>query len=168
MVEVQDFSSRRGAIVPVLPSVHAMLAENSKHIASTSPPEHIIIWTQKMRKILMDINRRFFLAMDGKIVAGVFFYRIEGGNVFFEDVHVAWTYRNNSSVVDGFVQRLEYDASLKGATFFAGKNVRSDADQEILMAKGFERGLDENGYEKLGTLSQAAGALKARYGRSAL
>ncbi|MCL2355979.1 MAG: hypothetical protein FWC70_02310 [Defluviitaleaceae bacterium] len=166
MLEVNDYSNRRGIVVPMLPKIHAMLAEIAARDKHSEPPEHVIIWSQKMRKILMDINRRFIIALDGKFLAGIFFYRHDGGNIYIEDLQVAWVFRNNPGVIDGFLQRLEYDSAAKDATFFASERVKSDADQEILAAKGFKREL-EDGWENFGTLAQASAAIKVRYGRGA-
>jgi len=175
MLEINDYSNRRGVIVPMLPKIHAMLAENATRdkLASLEPPEHLIIWTQKMRSVLTDVNRRFFIAQDGGFLAGIFFYRYEktdaqtdaGAKIFLEDVQVGWAFRNNSGVIDGFLQRLDFDAPAKDATFFASERVKSEADKEILAAKGFKKELDENGYEKLGNYSQAVAAVKLRYNR---
>lgn len=168
MLEFNDYSNRRGVIVPILPKIHAMLAENAARdkLAGLEPPEHVIMWSQKMRKILTDINRRFIVALDGGFLAGIFFYRYDGKNIYIEDVQVAWAYRNNPGVIDGFLQRLEYDPGTKDAAFFASGRIKSDSDTEALAAKGFKKELDDNGYEKLGTLAQAAAALKLRYNRS--
>ncbi|MCL1843868.1 MAG: hypothetical protein FWF79_08645 [Defluviitaleaceae bacterium] len=166
MLEIIDYSSRRGAIVPFLTKMHAVIKENSLRdkLAGMKPPEHVITWSQKMRKVLLDINRRFYIALDGQMLAGVFFYRVDGGKAFIEDVQVAWAYRNNAHVIDGFLRKLEYDVSLKDSTFYASERVKADADAEMLASKGFKKKYVD-GWEELGTLSQASQAIKIRYSR---
>lgn len=168
VLQINDYSNRRGVIVQFLPKIHALLKENAERNpqAGLEPPEHVIRWQQKMRSVLIDINRRFFVALDGNNLAGIFFYRYDGDKILVEDVQTAWSYRNNPNVIDGFLKRLEYDQGAKDATFYAGERVKLDADKELLANKGF-KDTHEGGFEKLGTLSQAAGALKLRYNRGA-
>ncbi|MCL1878563.1 MAG: hypothetical protein FWF80_06870 [Defluviitaleaceae bacterium] len=167
MLEINDYSNRRGVIVPMLPKIHAMLVENATRdkLASLEPPEHLIVWSQKMRKVLTDVSRRFFVAQDGGFLAGIFFYRYEGEKIFIEDVQIAWAFRNNPGVIDGFLQRFDYDQGTKDATFFASERIKSEADKEMLASKGFKKEL-EDGWERLGTYSQAVAAIKLRYNRS--
>lgn len=166
MIEIHDYSGRRGALVPFFPKIHAMLKENAERdkMAGLEPPEHIVTWTQKLRKVLLDINRRFIVAADGGNLAGVFFYRYDATKVFIEDLQIAWAYRNNPNVIEGFLKKLEYDQAAKDATFYASERVKIDSDKEILAAKGFKT-THEDGWEELGTLQQAAGAIKIRYSR---
>jgi hypothetical protein len=168
MLEVKDYSARRGVIVPILPKIHAMIKENAEKdtIAGIAPPEHIITWTQKMRKLLMDIKRRFLVASDGGNLAGIFFYRYDETKIYIEDLQIAWAYRNNPGVIEGFLKRLEFDAGTKDATFFVSERVKIEADKEILAAKGFKETHD-GGWEELGSLQKTAAALKLRYNRSA-
>jgi hypothetical protein len=166
-MEIKDFSSRRGAIVPLLPKIHAMLKENAEHDKISAPPEHLITWTQKIRKTLLDINWRFLAALNENNLAGIFFYRIDGTDAFIEDVQTALSVRNNAEIIEGFIKRLEFDPSIKNATFFASERVKIESDKEMLAAKGFDvKNISENGCEKLGTFSQACNALKLRYNRS--
>jgi hypothetical protein len=120
---IHDYSNRRGVLVPLLPKVHALLKEIAERdkISGLETPEHVITWQQKKRKELTEINRRFLIAMDGEILAGIFFYRYEGKKIFLEDVQTAWAYRNNPRVMEGFLKKLEYDAGTKDAIFFASK-----------------------------------------------
>lgn len=165
-MEINDYSNRRGVIVPMFSRIHAMIKENVERdkYAGLEPPEHVITWTQKMSKVVLDINRRFIVAKDGGNLAGIFFYRYDGSNIFIEDVQTAWAYRNNHNVIDGFLKKLEYDQGTKDATFFASERIKIDADKEILASKGFKVTY-ENGWEKLGTFSQAAAAIRIRYNR---
>jgi hypothetical protein len=183
MLEINDYSSRRGVLVPLFPKIHAMLKENSERdkFSNLEPPEHLIIWQQKIRQVILDINRRFIVAMDGGNLAGIFFYRIgkvdgvgkidgigkvdgNEGKIFIEDVQAAWSYRNNTHIIDGFLKKLEFDKHSKDATFYASQRIKIDYDKELLAAKGFKT-VHEDGWEKLGTYSQAAGAIKIRYNR---
>jgi len=172
MIEITDYSGRRGALVPLFPRIHEITKENALRdkVAKLEQPEHVVTWQHKMRKVILDISRRFVVARDGAFLAGIFFYRFDAQDrqkVYIEDVQVAWAYRNSTDVMDGFLQRVEKDpiAGVKGVTFFASKRIKIDADSEKLLSRGhtFER---ENGWEKLGTFAQAAAALKTRYYRN--
>jgi hypothetical protein len=169
MLEIHDYSSRRGVLVPLLPKIHAMTKDNvaKDKLTNLEPPEHVVTWTQKMRKVILDINRRFIVAVDGGNLAGIFFYRSDlrvGKKIFIEDVQVAWAYRNNPHVIDNFLKKLEYDQNTKDATFYASERIKIDHDKELLAAKGFKT-THEDGWERLGTFSEAAGAIKIRYNR---
>ena len=163
-MEIHDYSSRRGALIPLLPKIYEMLKDNSERdkLSGLAPPENIITWKQKTGKAILDVNRRLLVALDGGVLAGIFFYRHDGTDILIEDVHTAWAYRRNPGVIDGFLKKLEYDAGTKNATFYASDRVKIDADKEMLAAKGF-KATYEDGREKLGTLAQAAAAIKIRY-----
>jgi len=165
VLQINDYSGRRGVLVQFFSRIHALLKENAERNPVLVPPEHVITWTQKMNGVLVDVNRRFFIAIDGNNLAGIFFYRYDGDRILIEDVQTAWAYRNNPNVIEGFLKKLEYDQGTKSATFYASERVNLDADKELLATKGF-KDTHEGGFEKLGTLSQAAGALRLRYNRS--
>lgn len=166
MLEINDYSSRRGILVPLLSKIYTMFKENAERdkLADIPPPEHLITWQHKIRKKLLDINRRFLVAMDGGMLAGVFFYRYEGADIYIEDVQTAWAFRNNPYVINGFLKKLEYDHGTKEATFFVSDRIKVDSDKELLARKGFKDKY-EGGWEKLGTFSQAVAAIKLRYNR---
>jgi hypothetical protein len=165
-MDINDYSSRRGVLVPLFPKIHGMLKENAERdkLSALEPPEHIITWQQKMRQSIVDVNRRFFVALDGGNLAGIFFYRYDGKSIYIEDVQTAWAYRKNPDIIDGFLKKLEFDAGTRDATFFASERVKSDSDKEMLASKGFKE-THADGWEKLGTFSQAAAAIKLRYNR---
>ena len=160
---IHDYSNRRGVLVPLLPKVHALLKEIAERDKLSEAPEHVITWQQKKRLELTDINRRFLVAMDGEILAGIFFYRYADSatKVFLEDVQVAWSYRNNPRVIEGFLKKLEYDAGTKDAAFFTSERIKHDADKEILASKGLATETDN----ELGSFPQMVAAMKIRYNR---
>ncbi|MDR0272506.1 MAG: hypothetical protein LBI27_04230, partial [Clostridiales bacterium] len=164
--EIKDYSTRRGVIVPILPKIHKLLKENAEQdkLACIEPPEHLITWQHKMRRELVDINRRFLIAVDGPNVAGFFFYRYDGKKIYIEDFQVAWAYRNNANVIEGFLKKLEFDKGTTDAVFYASERVKIEANSEILASKGYDvKKTDDEGWEELGPLKQTAGALKMRY-----
>lgn len=167
MLEFIDYSSRRGAVVTLLPKVHALLTENANRdkLAGIQAPEHLVTWSQKMKSGLLDIQRRFIVAVDGGVLAGLLFYRYQDTSLYIEDLHVAWVYRKNPLVVEGLLKKLEWDSNAKDATFFASERIKSEADKEILASVGFKQ-QHENGWENLGGMSAAVGALKLRYNRN--
>jgi len=166
MLEFFDYSNRRGTLVGLLPNIHKLLTENANRdkLAGIQPPEHIVTWSQKMKTQLLDINRRFLVAMEGKILAGILFYRYEGTNLYIEDLHVTWAFRNKPHVAEGLLKRLEYDANAKNAAFYASERIKTDADKEILASVGFKE-THKDGWESLGSMSTAIGILKLRYNR---
>jgi|GEM_PF-6228354 len=125
---IHDYSTRRGVLVPLLEKVHAMYRELAEHdkLSGLAMPEHIITWTQKRRKELVDIERRFFVALDGGELVGFFFYKHEGENILLEDV------QGSPEVIEGFLKKLEYDTAAKDKTFYAGERIRRCADEEIV------------------------------------
>ena len=166
MLEFFDYSNRRGVLVGWLPKIHTLLKNNALRdtLAGIQPPEHIVTWTQKMKAGLLDINRRFLVATEGTMLAGILFYRHENGNVYIEDLHVDWAFRKNPQVVEGLLKKLEFDTNAKDATFYASERIKSDADKEILASVGFKES-HEGGWENLGGLSTTIGILKLRYNR---
>jgi hypothetical protein len=165
-MEFHDYSNRRGVLVPLLPKVHAMYKENSvrDRLSAIEPPEHLITWQHKQREILVDINRRFLVALDGNTLVGVLFYRHAGKDIYIEDLQIAWPYRNNPHIIDGFLKRLEYDPLTKEAVFYASERIKIEADEEVLVAKGLKK-KHIDGWENLGSFSKASLALKLRYNR---
>jgi len=166
MLEFIDYSSRRGALVGLQQSIYNMQKDNALRdkLSGIQPPEHIVTWSQKMKVNLLDINRHFLVAMDGKVLAGILFYRYQGANLYIEDLSVPWAYRKNPKVIDGLLKKLEYDANARDATFFASERIKSEADKEILASVGFKE-THEDGWENLGNMSVAVGKLKLRYNR---
>jgi len=167
MLEFNDYSNRRGAIVPLLSKIHAIFAENAAKdtMAGIAPPEHIITWRQKMNSQVLDINRRFLVAQEGSTLAGIFIYRYDGANIYIEELQILWAYRNNPTVLEGLLKKLEYDTGAKDATFFASERVKMDADKEKLAAVGLGD-THQDGWEKIGSLSMTVNAMKIRYNRA--
>lgn len=155
-------------MVAFLPKIHAITKENvsKDKLTLMTPPEHFVTWQHKMRRVLVDIKRRFIVAVDGDVLAGIFFYRYgDEGKIFIEDAQTAWAYRNNPRVMDGFLKKLEYDKATKDATFYASERIKIAADQEMLAKRGATLITHEDGWEKLGTFAEMATAIKLRYNR---
>ncbi|MCL2203899.1 MAG: hypothetical protein FWB88_08170 [Defluviitaleaceae bacterium] len=175
MPEFIDYSSRRGAIVSLLPKVHALLKELSvkDKLCGLEPPETLVMWRQKINPLLLDINRRFLFAMeiagpDKREILGYMFYRYDGSGperVYIEDMQVAWRHRRNAGVVAGLILKLEKDPRTKNAVFYGGERLRVTTDKELLANVGFKETFPD-GWEPLGNLKEATGALRIRYTRS--
>jgi len=172
MLEFIDYSSRRGAMVALLPKIHALLTEIAVRdkIAGITPPEHLVTWQHKARKELLEVHRHFLVAMDGNMLAGLFFYRYdkdskEKNNVYIEDVQIAWIFQKNALVLEGLLKKLEYDADARNATFFASDRIRIETNKEILASVGFKE-KKEGEWENLGNFKEMANALKVRYSRA--
>ena len=158
MIEIFDHSNRRGVLVPMLKNIHALISQN------VSPMENFILWSHKIRKILLDINWRFLTATSGTNVVGLLFYRYEGGAIYIEEMHISRTHSKNPQVtLDGLLKKLEFDQGTKDAIFYASDKLKQEANKEILAAAGFK---DEHagGWECLGSFSETVNALKLRYG----
>lgn len=166
-MEFFDYSNRRGALVPVLPKVHALLADISvkDKMAALPMPEHIVTWQQQMRKTVLQINHRFLCAIDASILAGIFFYHYQGTDIYIDECQIAWTYRNNPRVLDGLLKKLEFDTGTRNATFYASDRIKKESDKEILASVGFKEEI-EGDYENLGNFATMANTLKLRYGMS--
>ena len=171
MLEFIDYSTRRGAMVALLPKIHALLTELAVRdkIAGLTPPEHLVTWQHKARKELLEVHRRFLVAMDGNLLAGLFFYRYDEnkeneGNIYIEDVQIAWVFQKNSLVLEGLLKKLEYDADARNANFFASGRIRIETNKEILASVGFKE-VKEGEWENLGNFKEMANALKTRYSR---
>jgi hypothetical protein len=166
MLAVHDYSSRRGVLVPLLPQIHALLTETAKKdsLAGIEPPINIILWKQQMNKQLVDINRKWLVVLNGNILAGLFFFRfLPDGNIYLDELRIAWAYRNNNAVFTLLHDRFINDPAVKkAADVFGGMNIKKEKEQEILASVGFEQEY-ENKPEPLGNPVDAAGILKIRY-----
>lgn len=171
MFEFIDYSSRRGAIVPLLPQVHSMIKELSEKDRLGGPPTPVALttWKRKTGLSLLDVSRRFLFALrlDGarKEVLGMIFYRGEGSNLFIEDMHIAWKMRRNPAVLDGLIAKLQLDPRAQNAQFFGSERLKMVPDKEILAGVGF-RDTFPDGWEPLGNSKEALGSLKQRYTRN--
>jgi hypothetical protein len=173
MLEFIDYSSRRGAIVPLLPKVHALLKENAERDkpSGLEPPANIVTWRQQMNPQLLDISRRFVFAMEkkgaGREVVGFVFYRYDTqkkNTLYIEDMQIAWEHRNDPAILTGLITKLENDPSAKNCELFGSERLKLMADKEILAGVGFRDHFPE-GWEPLGKMKEAMGSLKLRYGR---
>ena len=170
MPEFIDYSSRRGAIVPLLPSVHALLkelAKKDKHYLHDAP-EDLVLWRHKMEPLLLDISRRFLFALEmagtRRTLLGFLFYRYEGNDIYIEDKQLAWRSRSDMAVSHGLINKLERDPRAKDAVFYANDRLRKPVDKEILAAAGFKETIP-GGWEKMGGINEVTAALKQRYNR---
>ena len=172
MLETFDYSNRRGIIPPMLDKIYGVISEYAANdkLAGLPPLPNLIIWKQRMRKILVDISSRWLFAMDGTAVAGLLFYRFgkepeNAGNVYIDELIVAWGYKDDESVFGALLDKFVNNDSVKDCPeVFAGERVRRDADKELLASKGFAEKYP-GGYQSLGAPEQAADALRLRYAR---
>jgi len=157
-IEVFDHSGRRGALVPMLKNIHALIAQN------VPQTENFILWSHKMRKHLVDINRRFLTVSADTTLAALLFYRYEDTTIYIEEMHVSPLHIKNPQVVEYLLKKLELDPGTKDAIFYANDRMKLAANKEILAAAGFK---DEHagGWECLGDFSATCNELKLRYTR---
>jgi hypothetical protein len=168
MLEITDYSGRRGGLVAFLPKIHALFAENAARdaLAGFKQPENIILWKQKYSKELIEIHRRFLLVTDLQSIAGLMFYHFKGGAVYIDELQTAWQNRNNPAVFNMMIDKFSTSNEVKScAEIFAGTNIKSSADKELLASVGFKETFP-GGWEPLGSLTEAVGALRQRYQRS--
>ncbi len=167
MFEVIDFSSRRGALVPLLPKIHALLTVNAvkDKVAGIAPPENIILWKHRAHREILEIHRRFVLVMDGNSVTGLLFYHFKEDSVYLDQFQIAWEYRHNPAVLDIMTDKFAANREVKACgSVYAGENVKAPADKELLASVGFKETFPD-GWEPLGTVAEAVGALRTRYAR---
>jgi hypothetical protein len=158
-----DYSHRRGVLVHLLPTIHEIYAVNAQARGTTLlPPDHIITWTQEMGAVVIDPARRFLVCMQNQRLAGFLFYRLDGQNVYLEDVQIEQSFRRPAGpIMDGLIQKMEQDPTVKQSTVYAGYRIRRDTDTEIIASKSREP--REQEWEKLGSFGKAMGMLKIRY-----
>ena len=168
MLEISDYSGRRGVIVPLLPKIHALLKETAEKdtLAAFAPPEHYILWKQNAYKKLVEVHRRWLVVLDGPALAGFLFYHFETSiDVYIDELRIAWAYRNNGAVFTLLLDKFANNHEVRKVTsVFASLAVKKETSQEILASVGFGETF-EGGWEPLGSLSDAVGALKLRYGK---
>jgi len=168
-MQAYDYSTRRGAIVPLLSRVHALMTTNAKNdtLCGIDPPENIIFWRQRLYKQLVDIHTRWLFVLDDKQVAGVLFYHIgeDVPDIYIDELQVAWPYKGKPIVLAALLDKLGQDPAAKAARFFGSERVKSPHDKEILESRGFVETFP-NGWEPLGNHSEALAALKLRYNRA--
>ena len=167
MIEIYDYSNRRGILVPMLPKMYEIITKNATldKMAGIAPPEHIITWQHRVKKELTDLSRRFIVAMDCGTLAGFLFYRYQGGDVYIEELQIAWIQRNKPQILDGFLKKLELDAGTENALFYVNDRIKTEASKEILASVGL-REKHEGGWECLGDRTATSTALRIRYIRA--
>jgi hypothetical protein len=166
MLEIHDYSNRRGVLVPFLPKIHKLLTEtaNMDKSAGIEPPVNFIIWRQEYGKRLVEVNRRWLVALDGSLLVGVFFFHfLNESEIYLDELRVAHKYRNHNAVITLFHDRFVSDFAVKKVTaVFAGPTIKKESHQEKLAAVGFGEHY-ENEREPLGEPAKAAAELKRRY-----
>ena len=179
MLEVHDYSNRRGVLVAMLPAIYDIFTENAREdkLSKSAHPENIIFWKQKMNRHLVDVSRRYLVVNDGALLAGLLFYRlqpeVEKIRIYIEDMQVARPWRKNPSVVDLLISRLENAPMVKDAVFFASNRIRIEANKDLLepvsidpshyKSPGLLKENQDGQWEMLGDLKSATSALKTRY-----
>jgi hypothetical protein len=166
MLEVHDYSNRRGVLVPFLPAIYNLLKETAAKEPHSilEPPEHIVLWRQAMNKKLVEVHRRWLIVTDGPKLTGLMFYHFDKDkNINLDELRIDWAYRNNPTVFTLLHDRfINEPAVKKTAAVFAGANIKKEANQELLAAVGMDKPF-EGGLEPLGSPVDAAAALKLRY-----
>lgn len=171
MLEIVDYSSRRGVIVSLLPQIYALFSENAKQdvMAGLEPPENIILWKQSMRKALVDVQKHWLFVLDGEHIAGLMFYRMgagaETGCVFIEELQMAWRCRQKEAVLALLLDKFLLDRGVNACgEVLSGARIKNDANKELLASVGFGE-IYPGGYQTLGAPKSAVAALKLRYQR---
>lgn len=156
-MNIVDLSNRRGAIVHLLPQVYALMKADGHDLPN------IILWTHDMNKKIVDINRKWIFALQGtKDVRGAMLYRLDadGRSVYIDAI------LGGSGLFDALIKKFEQDALVKAReAFYVGRNIKREAAEEAFEAVGLadDSVFNAEGYQLLGGLSEAAGALKLRY-----
>jgi len=152
MLAAYDYSSRRGAIVPLLPRVHAILTHHSADKSTfITAPGNITIWRQQMNKLVIDVNRRWIIALDDKILVGFLFYRHDGNNIIIDYLQLAQGY--DIKVVELMLKKLEFDPAAREARYVKGEFVLPEIHKSPVPN------------EDLGTMAEAMTVIRQRYSR---
>ena len=121
MFEVFDYSSRRGAIVPLLADIYKIICETK-----IKNPENIIFFKQRMSKLLIDINYRWIILNEKKSLAGFLFYRYENETIHITDLHISKTVNSPKEAITLILKKMEYDQGTKTASFYENEFLLGD------------------------------------------
>ena len=113
MFEVFDYSARRGAIVPLLPSIYKIICETK-----IRNPENIIFFKHRMSKLLIDINYRWIILNERKLLAGFLFYRYENETIYITDLALSKYVKSPLDAITMILKKMEYDQGTKTANFY--------------------------------------------------
>ena len=158
MVNIVDLSRRRGAIVHLLPQVYELLQKSGHGLPNR------ILWTQGMRKAVVEINRKWIFALEGTYhLRGLMFYHLGAdGKSLYLDAFEA----NNTKIFELLITKFSNDSTVKNQEiFYIGRNIRREAAEEMLESVGLQDDsvYDDDGYQNLGGLAETVKALKLRY-----
>ena len=113
MFEVFDYSARRGALVPLLPSIYKIICETK-----IKNPENIIFFKHRMSKLLIDINYRWIILNEKKSLAGFLFYRYSGEDIHITDLALSKSVSKPKDAISMILKKMEYDSGTKTADFY--------------------------------------------------
>lgn len=156
-MNIIDLSNRRGAIVHMLPNVYDLLKKDGHDLPN------IIIWTQSMKKAIIDINRKWiFATISSKDVQGMMFYRMgtDGKSLYID------TLSGSPKTVEALLKKFEQNDLVKAReNFFISRYIKREEADEVLETVGLQDDsvYDEEGYYMLGGLNEVISALKIRY-----
>ena len=172
MLEVYDYSSRRGVLVSFLPKMHELLKSNASKdkYSSIKPPSHYITWSHAEKIKLLDINRKFLIANVFQKFAGYLIYRLDASNnsIYIEALHIVYKHTKTVQIIEGLLKKLELDDNAKDAIFFVGDGVKMEENELILssaMHKHEPKNVvsDSNEWENVGNFAEMANIIKIRY-----
>ena len=164
MLKVTDYSKHRGGVVALLPQIHSMYKENALADKSgvLQNPGHIVTWQQKIKKRLTDINWRFLIATQKDRLVGVMFYRYDNNNAYIEEFQFHKNFEGDTEAFDQIFKKIEMDKKSADSVFYVGQFVKLEKNKEILASAGFKE-VSKEGYELLGSLSEARASLRLRF-----
>ena len=157
-MNIVDLSNRRGAIVHLLPQVYILLQKNGYELPNK------ILWTQNMRKAIIDINKKWLFALEGTYhLRGLMFYHLDltGKSVYLDAFE-----GNNTQILEALIDKFSNDSIVKTQeSFYVSRNIKREASEEILETVGLqdESVFNDEGYQMLGSLTDTLKALRVRY-----
>ena len=139
MIMLKDYTKRRNELLPLLPQLFDVLAENMREIAPTgnSLEDDYAIWTQAMLNELEKPEKHWVLAFVEEQLAGYVLYRIVGDILHLDEIQVAKPQQGDRKIFPGLIGKMFYDANKAEVTaFYSYANKRNKKSQGILQAMG--------------------------------
>ena len=157
-MNILDLSNRRGAIVHMLPQIYKLFKADGIDLPN------IILWTQDMRRSVIDINRKWIFALQGTSnVHGLMFYRVGADG---KSIYVDHLVSSQSAIIDALLKKFEQSDLVKGAeAFYLGREIKREAKEEAMSSVGLQDDsvFNDEGYQFIGGTKEILAALKLRY-----
>ena len=156
---IADYSARRGAIIHFFPQIYELLRDYCEL-------PNKIIWTQQIKRQIVDINRRYILAVDNskfsnaKVLGFLFFKKHD------EKILIDYFCVREKGVASALLEKFLRDDAVKAAkTFCISEAIKKEENDESLERVGLlDNSGFKDGYMEIGGYAETLKILKTRYG----